>query len=43
MKKRICSMVLALVLLLGLSGGALAAGEPDIDALVSGSAAYVYG
>lgn len=36
-------MVLALVLLLGLSGGALAAGEPDIDALVSGSAAYVYG
>ncbi len=43
MKKRMLCTALALILLLGLSGGALAAGEPDIDALVSGSAAYVYG
>ena len=42
MKKRICSMVLALVLLMGLSGGALASSEESIDALISGSAAYLY-
>ena len=29
--------------IVGMSGGALATGEPDIDTLVNGSAAYVYG
>ena len=43
MKKRIGSLALVLILIVGMSGGALATGEPDIDTLVNGSAAYVYG